>query len=146
MSEQPWPPEARQFDFWLGNWALTWGEDQHGVNAITSIMDGRVILENFSALPQSPFVGMSVSVYNAALGKWQQTWVDNNASYLDFVGEYRDGQMILQRTARQNGAEFLQRMVWYNIEADALDWNWERSDDGGAIWRTLWHIHYTRTT
>jgi hypothetical protein len=146
MSEQPLPPEARQFDFWLGDWALTWGGDQRGTNVITSIMDGRVILENFSALPQSPLVGMSVSVYNAALGKWQQTWVDNNASYLDFTGEYRDGRMMLQRTARQNGVEFSQRMVWYNIEAEALDWNWERSDDKGATWRTLWHIHYTRLT
>jgi len=25
-----------------------------------------------------------------------------------------------------------------------FDWNWERSDDGGATWQVNWNIHYTR--
>jgi hypothetical protein len=37
-----------------------------------------------------------------------------------------------------------QRMVWYNIEADQIDWNWERSNDGGTTWRVLWQIHYQK--
>jgi hypothetical protein len=35
-------------------------------------------------------------------------------------------------------------MVWFNIEADQFDWNWERSDDKGKTWRALWEIKYKR--
>jgi hypothetical protein len=144
MSEQPLPPEARQFDFWIGEWELSWGEDRHGHNSIKSTLDEAVILENFDGKPGTPLRGLSVSTYNAELGKWQQTWVDNQAGYVDFVGEFKDGQMILQRRARVKGEEFLQRMVWHNIAADQLDWEWERSDDEGLSWRTMWHVHYVR--
>lgn len=41
------PAEARQFDFWLGDWALSWGNGATGTNQITAILDGHVIRENF---------------------------------------------------------------------------------------------------
>ena len=39
-----------------------------------------------------PLRGLSVSLFNARSGKWQQTWVDNEGAYLDFVGEFKDGR------------------------------------------------------
>ncbi len=140
--------EARQFDFWLGSWSLSWtdkdGNVLHGTNSITSILGGCVIQEQFND-PTTGFSGMSVSTYSAPAGKWHQTWVDNSGSYLDFAGEFRDGKMILQRTATRKGATFLQRMTWYNISQNELDWNWERSNDNGKTWNLLWKIHYTRS-
>jgi len=88
--------------------------------------------------------GLSVSTYNMQLGKWQQTWVDNSGSYLDFVGEFAAGKMILSREATLAGQPILQRMVWYNIAEQSLDWNWERSTDDGETWQIMWHIHYQR--
>ncbi len=38
----------------------------------------------------------------------------------------------------------LQRMVWYDIMQDSLQWNWERSEDKGKTWTVLWKIKYTR--
>jgi len=38
------------------------------------------------------------------------------------------------------------RMVFYNIAADSLDWDWERSDDDGASWTLQWRLHYRRKT
>lgn len=52
--------------------------------------------------------------------------------------------MILARDAIIRGETCKQRMVWYDIEHHQFNWNWERSDDGGQTWRTLWQIHYTR--
>ena len=53
--------------------------------------------------------------------------------------------MILSRDATSpEGEAIKQRMVWYNIGADELDWNWDRSKDEGKTWETLWAIHYTR--
>ena len=137
-------PGAHQFDFWLGEWGLTWDEDQRGTNNIIRVLGDCVIMEQFDGSPSIPLKGMSVSTYNSETGKWHQTWVDNNGTYLDFTGEFKDGKMILSRQAVRNGESFLQRMVWYNIKSQSLEWNWERSDDGGRTWETLWHIYYKR--
>lgn len=133
-------PEARQFDFWLGEWDLTW-EGGKGTNLVTAILDSAVIQETFDG---GDFKGKSVSVFNRHTQQWHQTWVDNAGGYLDFVGAFKDGKMVFARTAKRDGKAFLQRMVWYNIEKDALDWNWERSDDGGETWKILWQIRYVR--
>jgi hypothetical protein len=138
-------PEFRQFDFWVGEWDLTWPDSGRGANIITVELDSCVIEENFTTEGDSPFRGRSVSVYNPATERWSQTWVDNSGGYLDFVGAWRDSTMILSRTATDtSGISFMQRMVWFNIAADSLDWHWERSDDNGKTWRTLWAIHYQR--
>jgi hypothetical protein len=153
-SRHPTPPdspcaaeECRQFDFWVGDWTVSWtgkeGKRLRGTNRIQSVLDGCVIEENFDD-PVGMFRGRSFSVYNKTTKQWQQTWVDNTGGYLDFVGEFKDGKMILGRKATKDGKEFLQRMVWYDIATDALEWNWERSDDQGKTWTLLWSIHYTR--
>ena len=130
-----------QFDFWLGEWDVTWGGDGKGENLILRIMDDKIIQENFSA---PDLIGMSVSSYDPERKLWCQTWVDNNGSYLDFTGRFENEKMILSRDAIVRGQACKQRMVWFNIDANQFDWNWERSDDGGQSWRVLWEIKYTR--
>ncbi len=142
----PQATEAAQFDFWVGDWLLTWGEnrDQHGTNRITKILDDKVIFEHFVSQSHAGFEGMSHSVWDTTSNQWKQTWVDSQGSYLDFTGGYADGKMILSRQTVREGRPVRQRMVWYNITADALEWNWERSLDDGATWEILWHIIYQR--
>lgn len=130
-----------QFDFWLGEWDLTWGEGEKGTNHILRILNDKVIQENFSA---PDFTGISVSAYDKERKVWCQTWVDNNGTYLDFTGTFNDRKMILQRDAIVRGEACKQRMVWYEIQADKFEWNWERSDDERKTWKVLWNIHYTR--
>ena len=137
-------PGAGQFDFWTGDWDLQWGEGKSGNNSIRKVMDGCVIIEDFDGSPSSKLRGMSVSTYDPKQKKWKQTWVDNQGGYLDFVGEYRDGKMVLQRNGTFEGKPILQRMVWHEIAGNHLKWNWERSRDGGKSWETLWKIAYTR--
>lgn len=130
----------RQFDFWLGDWDAKW-EGGEGTNRIELGFDGKVVMENFTA---PDLIGMSVSVYDPERKLWCQTWVDNTGSYLDFTGGFSDGKMILTRNAFAKGQSFMQRMVWFNIEADKFDWSWERSDDNGATWQPRWSIQYFR--
>ncbi len=143
-------PQQKQFDFWLGDWELTSpgekpGEVLHSTNRIKRIVGGCIIQESFQSGGESPLIGTSLSVFDATAGKWKQTWVDNDGSYLDFVGEFKDRQMILVReAARPDGTRFLQRMVWKNISANELDWSWERSKDDGRTWEVVWPIHYKR--
>jgi len=92
-----------------------------------------------------PLRGISVSTFDTKAHKWKQTWVDNQGGYLDLVGEFKDGQMILARDARgKDGSKVLQRMVFKNITAKELDWSWERSSDGGKTWQVVWPNHYRR--
>jgi len=137
MDNQP----ENQFDFWLGEWDVTWGKDGKGSNRIERILGGKIIQETFSA---PDFQGISVSAYDPERKSWCQTWVDSNGTYLDFTGRLEDGRMTLAREAIVKGVTCRQRMVWYEIQDDRFKWNWERSDDGGQTWRVLWQIHYTR--
>ena len=145
-------PEAHQFDFWIGDWDLatkapkpdgTWQEGK-ATNSVRAILDGCVIQENFDNRPEEPYQGTSISMYSPQLGKWQQTWVDNAGAYLDFVGGWKDGKMVLTRSFTLQGRSIQQRMTYHDIKPDSFDWDWERSLDGGATWMAMWKIHYAR--
>ena len=143
-------PEQKQLDFWVGEWDLTWpgnnaGETAHGRNSVRRILDGCIVEENFSGEDAMHLRGKSVSIFDVTAGKWKQTWIDNEGGYLDFVGESKDGQMILAREAtRPDGTKGLSRMVFKNITHDEFDWSWEGSKDGGKTWTVVWPIHYKR--
>lgn len=143
--------DSSSFDFWLGTWDLSWmGRDSNqanGENTVTRILGGRVLQEHFKALsgPMSGYEGMSVSVYDSSVGKWFQTWVDADGNYLDFTGGLIGADRYFSREYHDtSGALVQQRMVFYNITADAFDWDWERSYDGGKTWELRWEIHYKR--
>src|SRR5437867_13220416 len=73
-------PQQKQFDFWVGEWTLTWpgktqAETAHGTNSIKRTLDGCVVEENFSGGDTMPLRGMSVSTFDPRAGKWKQTWV-----------------------------------------------------------------------
>src|SRR5262249_49789796 len=140
---------------WIGDWDLLsrqrvapdrdeWREER-AVNHVRAILDGKVIQEEFDGRQLSkPLQGLSLSVYHAPSKKWKQTWVDSHGSYLDFVGEYRDGKMIFSRTAQVQGRAILQRMCFENIKPDQFTWKWERSTDEGKTWLLLWELEYHR--
>jgi hypothetical protein len=142
--------EQKQLDFWVGEWDLTWtgqkpGEINHGTNNVKRVMDGCVVEENFSGGSDSHLRGHSVSMFDARARMWKQTWVDNEGSYLDFIGGLKDGQMSFwMEVNRHDGSPAIQRMIWKNVTADSLDWSWESSVDAGKTWQVMWPIHYQR--
>lgn len=143
-------PEQKQLNFWVGEWNATWpgpkqGEVQKGSNSIKRVLDGCIVEENFDGSEAIQLRGLSVSVFDPRSGMWKQTWVDNTGAYLDFVGEYKDGQMTLGREfTKKDGTKIMQRMVFKNIKPDSFDWSWENSTDGGKTWNVQWPIHYQR--
>jgi hypothetical protein len=134
----------RQFDFWLGEWDLSWGDDGRATNSIYLDFDGRVIVESFDGRPSLTLQGMSVSTYDLDAGCWRQTWVDNHGNYYSFRGGLTDGEMDLRTEKVVEGMPMILRMRWYGIREDGLQWAWERSEDGGQSWETTWAIEYTR--
>lgn len=139
-------PAATQFDFWVGDWVLTWQDSIKGSNTITKEMDGCMIHEKFYA-PKGNFKGESWSVYNPATKKWQQTWVDNQGGYMVFEGGMKDGKMELTLDKKdEKGKPVTMSMVFYKITADEFDWEWRKTSDKGKTWISLWKIHYKRAT
>jgi hypothetical protein len=140
--------DSTLFDFWVGEWDLTWkGSDGtliKGTNIIEKILDGKVIQENF-AFASGKFKGTSISVYNPATKAWHQAWADTQGGYFDFIGEVDGDKRIFKTKLREvNGKKIIQRMVFYDIKRDSLTWDWESSTDGGTTWQLLWRINYTR--
>lgn len=137
-------PQASQFDFWLGEWNLTWNDTLHGTNKIEKVIGSCAIQENFYD-PNKKYTGKSWSVYNPRTAKWSQTWVDDRGGYITLTGGMEGDKMVLKTTEQQtpNGKQ-INRMVFYNIKPNSFDWIWEASTDGGATWKPSWQIHYAR--
>jgi hypothetical protein len=139
---------AAGLDFWLGDWRCAW-EGGEGRNRVTKELGGRVVVERFESLAPERWSGMSLSVFDERDGRWRQTWVDSTGNYWTFH-EGRDGERFtfettdieVDHTGRRREVE--KRMVFFDIEADAFGWRWERSSDRGRTWEPLWTIDYRR--
>ena len=139
------------YNFWIGEWELSWddadGNKGHGYNSIVSIMDGKAIQENFTAVEGqlSGFDGTSISIYDKRRGLWKQVWVDNQGNYIDLTGE-TDGENRIFKTAtvKKEDKEIVLRMVFKNITQNSFTWEWENSIDGGKNWNLSWRIFYKR--
>jgi hypothetical protein len=143
-------PELQQLDFWVGDWELTWPAHGQapagtGTNHVEKILGGCAVQESFAAAGPQGLVGRSVSAYNPRLKIWEQTWVDNQGSYIALTGGIKNGAMTLtQRALGPDGKPHLARMVFLNIKPDSFDWHWESSADEGKTWKLAWAIHYKR--
>ena len=148
--------EHRQLDFWIGEWDVAirarrgptseeWGEAK-GTQRIEAILGGCVIAESFAAEgPGAPWSGRSYSVWQPQLGTWRQTWVDDSGGYLAFAGGIEDGEMRLYGEPRTVDDKTIEmRMLWKDVTADSLRWEWQRSEDGWQTSIVMMEIRYTR--
>ena len=136
------------YDFWVGSWEVYWMNPDssftYGSNEVVKTLDGKVIQENFID-PESGFKGSSLSVFNLGDSTWHQTWADNAGSYLQFTGILDGDKRIFQTESRmRNDTLIIQRMVFYDIEADNFQWDWQVSKDNGESWESVWQIFYQR--
>ena len=139
--------DGTELDFWLGEWDCAW-DGGHGTNRLTRILGDRVVLEEFEAAPDADgtggLQGRSWSVFEGERRLWRQTWVDDQGSYLDLVGDIVDGCFAFVRASPERGPAARQRMVFRDVQADRFRWTWESSPDDGATWVTRWEIRYRR--
>lgn len=138
-------PESSQFDFWVGDWNLTYNDSLHSTNKIDHEFDGCVIHEHFFD-PNQKYKGESWSVFNPNTKMWQQTWVDNQGAYIALNGKFENSEMLLftEPHALKAGGTGINKMRYYNITDKSFDWNWEQSTDNGKTWTIGWKIHYVR--
>jgi hypothetical protein len=148
-------PEHRQLDFWIGDWDVVirsrkapgsdeWSE-QKGTQRIEAILGGCAISESFAAVgAPAPWAGRSYSMWQPALGKWRQTWVDDQGSYLAFTGGLEGGTMALYgEPTEKQGKKVRMRMVFLDVRPGSMRWEWQKTTDE-KTWTAMMVIQYRR--
>ena len=137
-------PEYRQFDFWVGEWDVFGPKGrQAGTNSVQLILNDCVVFENWTGAGGGH--GKSFNVYNAAKGKWQQTWVDSTGSVLELLGEYKDGEMrFAGESTGPGGKKLMNRLTFSKLSPDKVRQFWEQSEDEGKTWTVAFDGTYIR--
>jgi hypothetical protein len=135
-------PEFRQFDFWIGEWDA---KNAQGVvvgsSSIQLILNQCVIFENWNTPVSS---GKSFNIFNASDGKWYQTWVTDKGGLTHYVGEFKDGKMMLVAENTANGKKTLNRMTFSKLPNGDVRQHGETSADEGKTWTTSFDFTYVR--
>lgn len=134
-------PEHRQFDFWLGHWAVyTPGGKLAGHNHIRLIEQQCVLHEQYTT--PSGYSGQSFTLYHSSRRRWHQTWVDNQGGLLLLEGGLESGKMVLQGQVQGAETAQLNRITW-SVQPDGrVRQHWQvRAEDE---WKTLFDGYYQR--
>src|SRR4030081_2874083 len=67
--------EYRQFDFWIGRWSVTEGEQPAGQKNIEPDLKRCSLFESWIAVDGSR--GRSINFYDRNRRRWHQTWIDD---------------------------------------------------------------------
>lgn len=135
-------PEHRQFDFWIGEWEVvdTAGRPA-GRNRITRELGGCVLHEQWTGAGGG--TGSSYNIYDAASGRWHQTWVDSSGTLLLLDGGLNaDGAMVLEgERPAAGGGTVRNRITWTREGPDNVRQLWEVTEDGTS-WRIVFNGLY----
>jgi hypothetical protein len=132
---------ARDFDFWVGEWDVFGPQGrQVGSNSITLLFDGGAIAEHWRG--NGDVEGHSLNAYDAAAGRWHQTWVDSTGGLLLLDGGLVSGSMVLEGTAPGDGGVLERQRITWSREDTGVRQLWESSRDDGSTWQTAFDGHY----
>ncbi len=133
--------EHRQFDFWLGDWEVKDpNANAAGTNLVTSEFGGCVLQEHWVGSQGGR--GSSFNIFSSVDKKWHQAWVDDSGTFLNLIGGFQDGKMILVNDA----SVLTDRITWNLVDGnkDRVRQFWEQSKDGGKTWSVAFDGLYIR--
>jgi len=140
--------ENRQFDFWLGEWRVvtTEGETPAGDSKIELILGDCVIQENWTSAGNIGYSGKSYNIYNTALKRWEQYWVDNTGGNIFFYGGLRDGVMDYwtDEVPQPDGKKLKRHLQFIKLGPAAIRQFSRGSTDEGKTWSVEYDFTYLR--
>lgn len=140
-------PENRQFDFWVGEWSVetTQGGVPAGQSKIELILGDCVVQENWQS-NGNPYSGKSYNMYNSALKRWEQYWVDNSAGNIFFYGGLKDGVMDYwtDEIPQPSGPPLKRHLQFFRLSPDKVRQFSQGSTDGGKTWKPEYDFTYMR--
>jgi len=148
------PPEARQFDFWVGEWDVnlrvrqqdgSWADEIQSEAHIFPILNGKAVLELWNDSRQTGIKGYSLRYYDPA----QDAWV----LWLNWPSNNQSGSSSLRGSFRHGRGEFfagggggpITRYTFSDITDTSLRWDDAVSRDNGATWSANWIMEFSRT-
>ena len=138
--------EFRQFDFWLGEWAVydSAHTRQIGSSVVSRAEDSCVIHEQWTSAG-SGVTGQSFNTYDNSQNIWRQFWVDNQGSILELYGNPVGGSMVMtnQRPDAEEVAT-LQQITWTPLDDGRVRQTWRTSRDKGQTWQVLFDGFYEK--
>jgi hypothetical protein len=135
------------FDFWVGDWDVfpTGKNNKVAASKIERVASGCVIRESW--MPLSGNNGTSMTMVNHRSGRWEQVWVGNDGTRVDFVGGMAGEAMVLTGYwdgIGPDGADILTRMTYSKEEDGSVRQFGEGSTDHGKTWQTTFDLTYKR--
>jgi tetratricopeptide (TPR) repeat protein len=140
--------ENRQFDFWLGEWSVvtTKAETKAGDSRIGLLLGDCVVEENWTSAGNAGYSGKSYNIYNAALKRWEQYWVDNTGGNIFFYGGLKDGIMDYwtDEIPQQDGKKLKRHLQFIKLGPDKVRQFSQGSFDDGKTWFVEYDFTYNR--
>jgi len=137
--------DARQLDFWLGDWLVgSPGMAGKGHSTVHLSLDKCMTIESWGS-DTSNHNGENTLAYNAEDKSWYGLFVDNQGRVHMMKGNVTPGSAALQGPARdENGRAVLKRVRIVRVSADSVEQIWEKSADNGVSWATDFKMEYVR--
>lgn len=136
----------RAFDFWIGTWEVFLPDGKKAGDNVIEAFAGRCgLLESWTG--RGGVTGKSINAYDAADGRWHQTWVDSTGGRLELAGGPRGDAMILASApaaAKPGESPRLERITWSPGPEGSVRQLWEYSEDGGKSWKIAFDGRYVR--
>jgi tetratricopeptide (TPR) repeat protein len=135
--------EARQLDFWVGDWDVFNPQGQKaGTNTVQLFSDGCGLLENWTGSLGGD--GKSINFYDAGTQKWYQSWTGTGGGALRYAGNFREGAMRFEGETIANGKKTLQKLTFTKIDENTVRQLFEASNDDGKTWAVTYDLKYVR--
>jgi len=150
---------AHDFDFLIGEWSVRhrrlrrrlvgdteWVEFT-GPASARKILGGLGNIDECRInLPEGPYLGSTLRLFNPATGLWTLYWMDSRDPVLNppMVGKFGDGRGVFWGDDSFEGKPIRVRFIWSNMAASSCAWEQAFSVDRGETWETNWTMSFTR--
>jgi hypothetical protein len=156
--------EARQFDFWLGDWDIRQKirEADGGWlslparTSVSSVLDGCALLEHWEGDVRfyweemdavEHIEGLSVRSYDPGAGQWCIYWMDSRHPQFGppYCGGFADGHGDFTQERSTPAGVRLMRIRFSELGGDAVRWELAIGDAEGTSWTPLWIMEMQRS-
>jgi hypothetical protein len=136
--------EARQLDYWLGEWIVTYpGASGSGSSRVYLSLDQCLLVESWDS--GTGFKGENMFAYNPEDKLWHGLYADNHAHVHVFEGKVTPGSAQFDgRSHDPKGEIVLNRLTVVRLTPNKVEQRWEKSADNGATWKMEFRGDYSR--
>jgi hypothetical protein len=136
--------EARQLDFWLGEWTVTFpGAAGSGSSRVYLALDQCLLTESWDS--GTGLKGENTFAYSPDDKAWHGLYADNRGRSHVFDGQVKSGHAEFAGPSHSSkGQLMLNRVKLERLTNNTLRQTWEKSADDGATWKLEFRGDYSR--